>query len=300
MKPRMKRFVGVLIPLSIIAFLIVGGWILLAGAQIDVLQPSGVVAQEQRSIFYLTIFLSALVVVPVFTMLVAFSLKYRASNKKAAYHPDWGENRVLELLWWGIPIAIIGVLGVVTLVSSHSLDPYKPLASDKKTLEVQVVAMQWKWLFLYPQYDVATLNYLPVEVDRPIHFTLTADAPMSAFWIPKLGTQIYAMNGMQSELNLMANEIGTFTGYTTNINGKGYSDMTFALKSRSETDFNKWIMDAKTTPAQMDQPTYDTLKRPASETDERTYRLTDHDLFATIVHERMGHSHKIVEEGKSN
>lgn len=288
----MKRFVGVMIPLSIATLLIVGGWILVAGAPIDVLDPAGIVAVKERNIFYLTLFLSALVVVPVFAMLIIFPLRYRASNKKATYRPDWGENKILELLWWGIPIVIIGILGVVTIWSSHSLDPYKALASDKQALEVQVVAMRWKWLFLYPQYNVATLNHLPVEVNRPIHFTLTADAPMSAFWIPKLGTQIYAMNGMQSELNLMASETGTFTGYTTNINGEGYSDMKFALKSRTEKDFNAWLLKTKQRPEQMDKLTYDTLRKPSSVTEERAYRLTEQELFETIVHERMGHSHE--------
>lgn len=286
-----------MVPLVIIGSLIAGGVALASGASIDVLEPAGEIAMKQRNILYLTLFLSSLVIVPVFTLLIVFAVRYRASNTSASYQPEWGENKILEGLWWGIPIAIIGVLGAVTIATSHSLDPYKAIASDKKALEVQVVAMQWKWLFIYPQYDVATLNHMPVEVDRPIHFTLTADAPMSAFWIPKLGTQIYAMNGMQSELNLIANQPGTFTGYTTNINGEGYADMTFTLKALPVNEFNAWITESSSVPEQMDKQVYDMLARPKSVTDTRTYRLTDHDLFATIVHDHMAHSHDQMKTG---
>ena len=296
----MKRFVGLMIPLIIIGALVIGGIALVSGASIDALDPAGQIAAQQRKVLILTLFLSSLVVVPVFTMLIVFAIRYRASNHRAEYRPEWGENKLLEGLWWGIPIAIIGVLGVVTVVTSHSLDPYKPIASDKSTLEVQVVAMQWKWLFIYPQYDVATLNYLPVEVDRPIHFTLTADAPMSAFWIPKLGSQIYAMNGMQSELNLIANKTGSFTGYTTNINGEGYADMTFTLRSYSTDDFNAWRRQANAVPAQIDSQTYETLSQPTVDTKLRTYRLAEEDLFATIVHERMDHSHEQMKTGEGH
>ena len=286
----MKRFVGVLVPLCVIGGLLAGGWWLLNGASVDVLQPAGAVAEQQLALLYLTLFLSALVVVPVFTMLIVFAVKYRASNKAARYEPEWSENRLLESLWWGIPIAIIGVLGVVTYQTSHSLDPYKPLASDQAPLEVEVVALRWKWLFLYPEYGVATLNHLPVEVNRPIHFRLTADAPMSAFWIPKLGSQIYAMNGMQSELNLVANQPGSFTGYTTNINGEGYADMTFQLKAFKTAEFSDWVAQAKQVTPQMDKPTYDTLVAPKSDTRERTYRLTEPGLFATIMRAQSGHA----------
>src|SRR6478672_11961096 len=218
----MKRGMNIAVPVIIIIGLVALFWLLIDGTQIDVLQPKGEVASAQRDLFIFTAALSAVVVVPVFTLLAVFSIKYRAGNNRAKYMPDWGENKALEILWWGIPIIIISILGVVIIQTSHSLDPYKVRAGDKP-LKVQVVALRWKWLFIYPEQNVASLNQLPIPVDRPITFDMSADAPMSAFWIPALGSQVYAMNGMTSKLNLKADETGTFTGYTTNINGEGYA-----------------------------------------------------------------------------
>lgn len=262
---------------------------LLQGKQIDVLNPSGEIANAQRSILLFTLFLSSLVVVPVFTLLIYFAVHYRADNKHARYQPEWGENKVLEAMWWGIPIAIISVLGVITLQSSHSLDPYKQL-SGGKPLEIQVVALRWKWLFIYPEQKLATLNYISAPVNQPIHFSLTADAPMSAFWIPALGSQIYAMNGMESQLNLKANEIGNFTGYTTNINGQGYASMKFTAKITTKKQFIKWVDEMRMIKAEMNQAEYSKLAIAKSETSQRTYRLTDADLFQSIMHQNMSHS----------
>lgn len=283
----MKR--GVNIALSIVGSLclVILFALLLQGKQIDVLNPSGEVASAQLSILIATVFLSSVVVIPVFTCLVYFSIKYRAGNKKAKYTPEWGENRLLEGLWWGIPIFIIGILGVITYQTSHSLDPYKPLAGGKP-LEVQVVALRWKWLFIYPEQQVASLNAMPAPVNRPIHFSLTADAPMSAFWIPALGSQIYAMQGMESQLNLKASRIGTFSGYTTNINGEGYAKMKFKAKIISDKDFKAWALKARKA-LPINQSVYNQLAKPKSETDERTYSLADKNLFLTILHKNMSH-----------
>jgi cytochrome o ubiquinol oxidase subunit 2 len=285
----MKRFVGVLVPVLVVATLAVGGWVLVANSPIDVLQPAGQVAAEQQQLFVLTTFLSSLVVVPVFTMLLFFAVRYRAGNTKARYQPEWGENRWLEMLWWGIPILIIGFLGIVTYQTSHSLDPYKKLSGGDPQ-KIQVVALRWKWLFLYPEEKIATLNYIMVERDRPIHFTLAADAPMSAFWIPKLGSQIYTMNGMRSELNLVANQTGDFTGYTTNINGEGYSNMKFVVKSRQPDEIKSWRVLARQAGPVMDEATYQTLAEPESLTEQQTYRLIDADLYDRVLHKYMGHA----------
>ena len=218
----MKRFLKAsIIPLGISAFVVLM-WLLLRDVDIPVLMPSGQVADGQRKLFVFTVILSLVVIIPVFVMLTVFAVRYRENNKyRADYKPEWDGSAKLEALWWGIPIVIIGILSVVTWQTSHSLDPYKPIASDKKPLEVQVVALQWKWLFLYPEYEVATVNELPLPVDRPVHFSLAADAPMSAFWIPALGSQIYSMNGMDSQLNLIADKVGTYKGYNPTSTAKG-------------------------------------------------------------------------------
>jgi len=155
----MKRVVRAVFPVVVAVGLVGLFAFLVQGKQIDVLQPAGDVAAQQYSLLMFALFLSSLVVVPVFTLLVFFSIRYRAGNKKATYKPEWGENKWLEGLWWGIPILIIGILGVITYQTSHSLDPYKPLVGGK-ALEVQVVALRWKWLFIYPDQRIATLNQL--------------------------------------------------------------------------------------------------------------------------------------------
>lgn len=275
--------------LLLVAF-VVGAVLLVKSGHYDVLQTNGVVAERQRQLLIFTLLLSAVVVVPVFFMLGLFAWKYRASrkpSKKARYTPEWASNRTLETIWWGIPIAIISVLAVVTYLTSHELDPYKSIASSREPLEVQVVALEWKWLFIYPDLGIATLNQLPVEVNRPIHFSLTADAPMSAFWIPTLGSQIYTMNGMSSQLNLMATNTGDFMGYTTNINGRGYADMKFVTHSMTREAFATWVKQAKNTDAIMDEAAYLKLTTPTTNDGEKVYRLTDSNLYNTAVMKYM-------------
>lgn len=285
----MKRVLNIALPLAIVTGLIGLFWFLLAGKDIPVLQPSGEVAAAQYDLLVFATALSLIVVVPVFTLLAFFAVKYRAGNVKAKYDPEWSENRILEGLWWGIPLCIIGVLGVVIVQTSHSLDPYKEL-SGGKPLEVQVVALRWKWLFIYPEQNIATLNHLSIPLDRPVRFALTGDAPMSAFWIPALGSQVYAMNGMESQLNLKATKVGTYTGYTTNINGEGYAKMTFTTNVTPQTEFDAWTKQAQASDIAMDQAAYDELANPESVQDERSYRLTDARLFQSIVN-KYGHSH---------
>lgn len=282
----MKRRHTILGIVGIVALLIGVGYWLLSGQHFALLQPSGDVAAQQRNLIFLTVGLSLIVVIPVFTMLITFAWRYREDNKKANYQPNWSENNTLEVIWWGIPIAIIGCLAMITWFTSHSLDPYRPLESSKKATEVQVVALQWKWLFIYPEYGVATVNQLPMEVDRPVHFTLTANAPMSAFWIPSLGTQIYTMNGMKSQLNLVANKVGEYDGYNTNINGAGYSKMKFTAKALSEKDFQAWVKNAKQSSKTLTMESYRTLSTPGTANAE-TYILSDTTLYDTIVHEGM-------------
>jgi len=284
----MKRGVRIVVPI-IVAILVIAifAW-LLRDKQIDVLQPAGVVAQQQRQVLFFALFLSACVVIPVFTLLIVFSVKYRAGNKKARYDPNFGEHKILEGLWWGIPIAIIGMLGVVAFQTSHSLDPYKKIDGSKE-LSVQVIGLQWKWLFIYPEYNVATLNYIAMPVDRPVHLSVTAEAPMSALWIPALGSQIYAMNGMDSQLNLKGTKLGEYTGYNTNINGEGYAKMTFTAKVMSTSDFSKWRSKIALAKNELDMEQFDILASPASVRDEKDYSLTDKDLYDQVVQRNMSH-----------
>lgn len=284
----MKRVLVILLPILVALGLVALFWFLLDGAYIPMLRPSGEVAKAQSDLFVFATLLSLIVVIPVFTLLAYVLIKYRAGNTKARYSPDWSENRYLEGLWWGIPIVIIGVLGVVIYQTSHSLDPYKA-RSGGDPLEIQVVALRWKWLFIYPEQNVATLNYMPMPVDRPVKFALTGDAPMSSFWVPALGSQIYVMNGMESQLNLKADELGDYTGYTTNINGEGYAKMKFEARVLSDSGFSSWVQDASVSRDRMNMDTYHALARPKSETDERTYRLSEPGLFGAIMDTKGDH-----------
>ena len=261
------------------------GWLLVRDSHFPVLSPAGVVGESQKDLMLFTVYLSLIVVVPVFTMLGLFAWKYR-EGANARYTPDVAGNNKVEALWWGIPILIIGLLSVVTWQTSHSLDPYRPLASENKAIEVQVVALQWKWLFIYPELGVASVNHLPVPVDVPVHFSLTANAPMSAFWVPALGSQIYAMNGMSSQLNLIANQTGKFDGYTTNINGAGYADMKFVVTATDARQFDAWVNEARGSKYMMDGTAYKQLAEPGS-ADPKSYMLMDKTLYQSIVGSHM-------------
>ncbi len=293
----MKKYRVVLgVAFAIVALTLVGV-ILTHGVHFDILQPAGDIAVQQRNLIVITLGLMAIIVVPIFIMLGWFGWKYRAGNtkrKKHDYKPEWHENKLLEILWWGIPIAIISILAVIAWQTSHSLDPYKKIESNKAAIEVQVVALQWKWLFIYPQLGVATVNKLPIPENTPVHFTISADAPMSAFWVPTLGSQIYAMNGMSSQLNLIADRTGEFKGVGTNINGEGYADMKFTVYSQTEADFETWVKTAQSSPATMDAAAYQKLATPGL-SDEATYVLGKATLYDDIVNKYMGGTHTMLD-----
>ena len=296
----MKKYRAVLGVAFVVAALALLGSILLRDVHFDILQPAGNIAKQQRDLIVFTLGLMGIIVIPIFIMLGWFGWKYRAGNDKRSKHdykPEWHENTTLELLWWGIPIAVISILAVIAWNTSHSLDPYKQIESDKAAIKVQVVALQWKWLFIYPQLGVATVNKLPIPEKTPIHFTISADAPMSAFWVPTLGSQIYAMNGMSTQLNLIADRTGEFTGVSSNINGKGYADMKFTVYSKTEKDFNEWVKSAQNSANMLDRTMYERLAQPGV-TDEATYMLTDASLYDTIVNKYMhGMSHGSSDSG---
>ena len=280
-----------LIALGVLIFvaICIGTGIFLADKNVAVLNPQGVIAEQQRDLIVFTSLLSLVVIVPVFLMLGIFAWKYREGNTNAKYTPDADGNKWLELLWWGIPIIIIIVLSVITWVTTHQLDPYKSIASDKKPLKVQVVSLQWKWLFLYPEQKIASVNELIIPVDTTVDFELTADGPMSAFWIPNLGSQTYAMSGMSSKLSLQAGKEGTFRGSNTNITGKGYAGMHFNTYAVSDAAFNEWAtgIEADEKHDHLDAGIYETLAKPSEKNPVMHYHLHDTSLYTEIVKKYM-------------
>lgn len=254
-----------------------------------VLNPQGEIAAKQRDIIIFTLMLSAVVVIPVFTLLGVFAWKYREGNQEAVYRPNWDSNNVLEAVWWGIPCAIILILGIVTWRTSHELDPYRALDSSVKPLNVQVVSLQWKWLFIYPDQHIASVNLLEIPEKTPINFKITSDAPMNSFWIPSLGSQVYAMSGMSTQLHLMADTTGDFRGSSANISGKGFADMAFTARSASRENFDAWVQSAKNSGSGLHKSTYDKLAKPGVEKQSHFYRLDDAGLYDKIILKYMAH-----------
>jgi cytochrome o ubiquinol oxidase subunit 2 len=256
-----------------------------------VLDARGSIAERQRQLIIFATLLSLAVILPVFWLTFHIVHTYRVDAKKTAkYQPEWDGNRNLEALWWSIPTAIILVLSVVTWRTSHSLDPYKPLDSDRRPLTVQVIALQWKWLFLYPEQKVATVNYAPLPVDRPINFEITADAPMNSFWIPQLGGQIYAMTGMNSQLHLIADQTGDYRGSSANLSGSGFADMNFMAHVVNETDFDSWANSVRNGNGQpLDSTAYQSLAAPSKKTAPASFPLQDSSLYDTVMAKYMNH-----------
>ncbi len=253
-----------------------------------VLEPAGLVASKERRLIIIAVALSMIVVVPVFGMTIAIIWKYRAGNPKATYHPDWDNSRLAETIWWGVPTLIILVLSVLTWQSSHELDPYRALASDTKPLTVQVIALQWKWLFLYPDQHIASVNYLQLPVHTPINFEVTSDAPMNSFWIPQLGGQIYAMTGMSTQLHLVADKLGSYMGVSANISGTGFAGMHFTAVASSQADFDQWAKHAQSSSEKMTAATYAALAKPTQNVPPASYALSDKDLYNAVIMKYMG------------
>ena len=283
------------IPLGIAAFI---GILFIAGrgAHSPVLNPAGPVANSERWLILFVIGLGLFIVIPVFIMLFVIASRYRAGNLKTAerYEPELSHSTKLEVAWWGIPIIFIIILSIVTAIYTHKLDPYKPLVSNEKPVEVQVVALQWRWLFIYPEQGVASMNQLVIPEKRPINLTLTSDAPMNSFWLPSLSGQIYTMNGMSTKLHIMADQPGMYYGSSANISGEGFADMNFTAKSVSDIDFLRWTSRAKSA-SPLDQTSYPKLAQQDRDSTVHTYQLADQELYDTIVMKYMDpsmmHSH---------
>lgn len=253
----------------------------------DVLNPSGLIAQKELGLMVFATLLMLVIVIPVFVLTFFIAWKYREGNTKAKYTPNWDRNRALETIWWGFPLIIILVLSVVTWQSSHDLDPFRPLSSNAKPLTIQVVALQWRWLFIYPEQKVATLNFVQIPKNRPVQFQLTADAPMNSFWIPALGGQMYAMSGMSTELNLMADKAGTYQGRSANISGHGFANMTFDARVSSEADFNDWVKNTQQSPQALVMDEYKTLAKQSTDQKLETYTLADRGLYNKVIMKYM-------------
>lgn len=266
-------------------FLAVAGVLieLLSWEDFIVLHPQGVIAQKELDLLLVTTMLMLIVVVPVLVMTLLFPWKYREDNYKAKYSPKWDYDHALECIWWAFPCAIVVALSVFTWKSCHELDPFKPMASEEKHLEIQVVALQWRWLFIYPEQKIATMNYVQFPEKTPLRFLITSDAPMNSFWIPQLGGQIYAMPGMQTMLHLMADKTGVFRGSSANLSGVGFAGMRFSAEATSSDDFASWVQSVQSGAKRLDWQEYEQLVHPSEEREVLLYSLEEPELYQKIL-----------------
>lgn len=281
----MKKY---LLP-ALIVCIALGFLVLFSGVDTTFLDPKGTIADQQRDLLYLSVLLMLIVVVPVYLLIFFIVWRYREGNTKAKYDPHWAHDNALEFAWWAIPCVIIAILAWVTWQTSHSLDPYRPIESDVRPVKIQVVALDWKWLFIYPEEGIATINYVRFPEQTPIEFSITADAPMNAFWIPDLGGQIYAMTGMASKLHLMANGVDTYQGLSSNFSGRGFSNMRFTAESSSRADFDEWVRATKESASILDWRAYQRLAEPTENNSVVYYGKTDPEIFNRILMQFVGH-----------
>lgn len=265
----------------------------LASHNIQVLNPKGIVASKERRLIIESTLLMLIVVIPVYILTFGIAWKYRASNKKAKYQPDFDGHRGLESAWWAIPGVIILILSIITWQSSHALDPFKPLSSTTRPLKIQVVALQWRWLFIYPEQDIATINYLQIPTKTPISFDITSDAPMNSFWIPQLGGQVYAMSGMSMQLHLSADQEGLYRGSSANISGEGFASMHFIAKATKPSDFAAWASSLKDSPV-LSNSLYDQLSKPSHDSSHYSFSLTSSDLYDSVIAKYTSPDHSLA------
>jgi cytochrome o ubiquinol oxidase subunit 2 len=264
---------------------------LLGGCDWVVMKPHGDVAVQQAHLIVQSTFLMLLIIVPVIALTLFFAFRYRASNTEAPYTPDWDHSTRLELVIWGAPLLIIIALGAITWISTHKLDPYRPLdridaqralAPSTKPLVVQVVALDWKWLFIYPEQGIATVNEMAAPVDRPIQFRITASSVMNTFYVPALAGMVYAMPGMETQLQAVINKAGTFDGFSANYSGAGFSDMRFRFLGQSDGDFARWV-EANRTGQSLSRAAYLELEKPSAKEPVRRWGKVDGGLYEAIL-----------------
>jgi cytochrome o ubiquinol oxidase subunit 2 len=261
---------------------------LLSGCNAVVLGPSGDVAVQQRDLLLISTGLMLLIIIPVLALVVLFAWRYRAANTEARYEPDWHHSTQLELAIWGAPLMIIICLGAITWTGTHLLDPYRsldriasgqPVKAGTEPLQVQVVALDWKWLFIYPQLGIATVNELAAPVDRPISFAITSATVMNSFYVPALAGQIYAMPGMQTRLNAVINAAGNYDGFSANYSGAGFSGMKFRFHGQSASQFDAWVAKVKSGGGALDRDGYLSLEKASENEQVRYFSSVDADLY---------------------
>lgn len=265
---------------------------LLSGCNLVVMNPSGDIAHQQSRLIVISTMLMLLIIIPVIACIVLFAWRYRKNNTAAIYEPEWNHSTQLELMIWGAPLLIIIALGLLTWITTHTLDPYRPLEridanrpipANVQPLIVEVVALDWKWLFIYPEQGIASVNELVTPVDRPVRFKITASTVMNSFFIPAMAGQIYAMPGMETRLNAIINKPGEFDGFSANYSGAGFSDMRFKLHGVNAAGFDAWVQSVKNSGGELTRSGYAQLAQPTVREPIHKYAVVAPDLYQAIL-----------------
>jgi cytochrome o ubiquinol oxidase subunit II len=252
-----------------------------------VLDPHGPVGESERLILFDSLTIMLTIVVPVILATLGFAWWFRASNARATYLPDWAFSGHLELIVWAIPALVITFLGGIAWFGSHALDPYRALPSKTKAIEVEVVSLDWKWLFIYPTDGVAAVNQLVIPVGTPVHFRLTSSGVMNSFFVPQLGSQIYTMAGMTSQVYLQADQEGTYQGLSAQFSGEGFADMHFEVRAVAPDAYAKWLAGTKSAGGALDEAGYAELANPSKNLKTATYGSVAPNLFEAIINQTV-------------
>lgn len=277
----MKRGKKLLWVLGVISALLLGG------CDYALFAPEGYVGQQIRNFILINAGLMLLVVIPTMVLTVWIIVKYR-KKQNANYEPDWEHSNKIEFWAWGVPIVIIAILAVITYFTSHSLDPRKPIKSDKEKMVIQVVSYDWKWLFIYPEQGIATINEIAVPIDTPVEFLITSNSTINSFYIPRLGGQLYAMAGMENRLNLIANQEGVYDGISSNYSGFGFSGMRFKVHSVPDAQFGEWVAKVQASPKKLDKQTLLKLEERSKDNPVEHYGEINPLQFKEIIEKFRG------------
>ncbi|WP_083796251.1 ubiquinol oxidase subunit II [Vibrio sp. AND4] len=280
-----SRYTRILSRISLVVTIL-----MLSGCNSALLDPKGSIGVQEKELIITALLLMLIVVIPVILMTIYFAYRYRESNTGEEYAPDWSHSTKIEVVVWTIPIIIIAILAAITWRSTHELEPSKPIESDVKPITIEVVSLDWKWLFIYPEENIATVNYVAFPKDVPVQFKLTSDNIMNAFFIPRLGTQIYAMPGMVTKLNLIANHTGDYKGFASNYSGKGFSQMKFtAAAMEDRTAFLNWVQQVKASPDRIeDWEQFRSLASPTVAEPVKLFSSVPPFLFTDVVTQHPG------------
>ncbi|MDU0810869.1 MAG: ubiquinol oxidase subunit II [Burkholderia sp.] len=277
-------------------WLAIGGLAVLFGCSDDlhILSPKGAVGVAEKELIVKAILAMLLIVIPVILITLFFVWRYRASKRSSDYSPDWSHSTIIEITIWIVPTLIVIYLSSLAWRTSHDLDPYKKISSPIEPIDVEVVALDWKWLFIYPKFGIASLNELAIPVATPVNFRITSDSVMNSFFIAELGSQVYAMAGMQTRLHLIADKVGDYVGISSNYSGRGFSDMRFHTLAKPRQEFDEWVKKVKSSSDHLDMLIYQNISQPSEKVPVRYFLLTDSQLFKKIITKyNNSHAHNI-------